>query len=126
MNNSPPVVTLAAPLDGAKYRNGVPVKLTGLGDRSRRRRAVRRTLSWNVVLVHGNHLHPIRGPDGKSASFTPATDHDADSYYRVTLTATDSEGVSTAKTVTIRPRRSTSRSQALRLQARRSRTRDTR
>ena len=41
MNNSPPVVTLAAPLDGAKYRDGVPVQLSGVGDRPRRWRACR-------------------------------------------------------------------------------------
>ena len=40
---------------------------------------------------------------GRNASFTPATDHDADSHYRVTLTATDSKGVTASKTVTIVP-----------------------
>ena len=60
-------------------------------------------LSWNVVLVHGNHVHPFAALTGKSASFTPTLDHDADSFYRVTLTATDSDGVSSAKTVVIRP-----------------------
>ena len=40
---------------------------------------------------------------GKTGSFTPTTDHDADSFYRVTLTATDSDGLSTSKTVMIRP-----------------------
>jgi glucose/arabinose dehydrogenase len=103
VNNSPPVVTLAAPLDGAKYRNGVPVKLTGAATDPDDGTLSDSRLSWNVVLVHGTHVHPFAALTGKSASFTPTLDHDADSFYRVTLTATDSDGVSSAKTVAIRP-----------------------
>ena len=49
-------------------------------------------LSWHVILVHADHAHDFVTITGKNASFTPATDHDADSHYRVTLTATDSKG----------------------------------
>ena len=103
VNNRPPVVTLGAPLDGAQYRNGVPVKLTGSATDPDDGVLADARLSWSIVLVHGSHVHPSGSLTGKSASFTPISDHDADSYYRVTLTATDSDGVSTAKTVVIRP-----------------------
>ena len=56
VNNAPPVVTLKAPLDGAKYRDGVPVQLVGLGDRPRRR-----------------HRSPTRGWRGTSCSCMAAT-----------------------------------------------------
>ncbi len=103
VNNAPPVVTLGAPLDGSKYRDGVPVQLSGSATDPDDGTVPDARLSWNVVLVHGNHIHPFQGVTGKTGSFTPTTDHDADSYYRVMLTATDSDGLSTSKTVVIRP-----------------------
>jgi hypothetical protein len=41
---------------------------------------------------------------GRELTFTPAGDHDADSYYTIRLIARDSEGLQDTKTVTIRPR----------------------
>ena len=103
VGNTPPVATIAAPAEGAKYRGGVPVTLTGSGTDKEDGTLADAKLSWHVVLVHADHAHDFITLTGKNASFTPATDHDADSYYRVTLTATDSKGVSTSKTVTIVP-----------------------
>ena len=103
VDNAPPVVKLTAPLDGAKYRNGVPVQLAGSATDPDDGTVPDARLAWNVVLVHGSHLHPFQGLTGKTGSFTPTLDHDADSYYRVTLTATDSDGSSTSKTAVIRP-----------------------
>jgi PKD repeat protein len=103
VNNAPPVVTLAAPLDGAKYRDGVPVQLSGSATDPNDGTLAGARLAWNVVLVHGTHVHPFQAVTGKTGSFTPTTDHDADSFYRVTLTATDSDGLSASKTAVIRP-----------------------
>jgi PKD repeat protein len=103
VNNAPPVVTLTAPLDGGTYRNGVPVELSGSATDPDDGSLSDSRLSWDVLLVHGTHVHPFQTLTGKKASFTPTTDHDADSFYRVTLTATDSDGLSAAKTVVIRP-----------------------
>ena len=99
VNNRPPVPSIAAPLDGAKYRDGVTLQLTGSATDPDDGTLADSRLSWNVALVHANHVHPFQTATGKTASFTPATDHDADSYYRVTLTATDSDGLSASKTV---------------------------
>ena len=103
VNNLPPVATLKAPLDGAKYRNGVPVQLSGSATDPEDGTLSDSRLDWNVVLVHGDHIHPLHTAAGKTTSFAPSTDHDADSYYRVTLTATDSDGSTSSKTVVIRP-----------------------
>ena len=103
VNNAPPVVTLKTPLDGAKYRDAVPVQLSGSATDPDDGAVPDTRLAWNVVLVHGHHTHPFQGVTGKTGSFTPTTDHDADSSYRVTLTATDSDGLSASKTVVIRP-----------------------
>ena len=103
VNNSPPAVTLTSPVDGSKYRNGTSVQLSGSATDNEDGALSGTSLSWNVVLVHGAHVHPFQTLTGKTASFTASTDHDADSFYRVTLTATDSKGLSTSKTVVINP-----------------------
>jgi hypothetical protein len=102
-NNSPPVVTLSAPLDGAKYRANVPVELSGSATDPDDGALADAKLAWNVSLIHGSHLHPFHTATGKKGSFTPTTDHDADSFYRVTLTATDSDGATASKNVVIHP-----------------------
>lgn len=103
VGNTPPTATIAAPTEGAKYRGGAPVQLTGSGTDKEDGTLTDAKLSWHIVLVHADHTHDFNTLGGRSASFTPTTDHDADSYYRVTLTGTDSRGVSTSKTVTIVP-----------------------
>ena len=103
VGNTPPVATITAPTEGAKYRAGVPVTLAGSGTDKEDGTLSDAKLSWHVILVHGDHAHDFITLNGKNASFTPATDHDADSHYRVTLTAIDSKGVTASKTVTIVP-----------------------
>ena len=103
VGNTPPVPAVAAPAEGSKYRAGVPLQLTGSGTDKEDGTLSDARLSWHVVLVHADHAHDFITLAGKSATFTPATDHDADSYYLVTLTATDSKGLETSKTVTIVP-----------------------
>jgi hypothetical protein len=61
-----------------------------------------------VRLIHGTHAHEIGTiPAGPGASFTPLTNHDADSSYVVALTATDNDGASTMISRTITPRTTT-------------------
>ena len=103
VNKVPPVVTLTAPVDGAKYRDGVPVQLSGSATDKEDGTLAASKLSWNVTLAHNDHVHPFQNLTGRAATFTPTTDHDADSHYRVTLTATDSDGLATSKTVVINP-----------------------
>jgi glucose/arabinose dehydrogenase len=103
VGNTPPTVTIAAPSDGAKYRDGVPVQLSGSASDKEDGTLGNAALSWHVVLFHADHTHDFITLPGKTGSFTPATDHDADSHYLVTLTAKDSKGLSTSKTVTISP-----------------------
>jgi hypothetical protein len=103
VGNTAPTVSIAAPKEGATYRDGVPVQLTGSATDKEDGTLSDSKLSWHVVLVHADHTHDFTTLGGKSATFTPATDHDADSHYLVTLTATDSKGLSASKTVKIVP-----------------------
>ena len=103
VGNTAPVVTIAAPAEGARYQAGAPLQLSGSATDKEDGTLGDSRLSWHVVLVHADHTHDFVTLGGRNAAFTPATDHDADSYYRVTLTATDSKGLASSKTVTIVP-----------------------
>jgi PKD repeat protein len=103
VGNTAPVVNITSPTEGSKYRGGAAVTLSATATDKEDGTLADSKLSWHVVLVHADHAHDFITVAGKNTSFTPATDHDADSHYRITLTATDSKGRSTAKTVTIVP-----------------------
>ncbi len=57
-----------------------------------------------MLLHHNNHLHPQQNLVGRAGEFVTATDHDADSYYEIRLTVTDSAGGSTRVVSRIDPR----------------------
>jgi glucose/arabinose dehydrogenase/PKD repeat protein len=100
---NPPQATITAPADGALYRGGEQVQLQGSATDPEDGQLGDSALSWKVLLHHGSHLHEFQTLTGASPTFTPNDDHDADSFYEVTLTATDSEGLTGTQTITLRP-----------------------
>jgi glucose/arabinose dehydrogenase/PKD repeat protein len=103
VGSSPPVATIDAPADGSRYRDGQTVQLRGsaidpdeeLSDPA---------FHWRVRIHHGDHIHPLSQFDGtKAPSFVALDDHDADSYYEVTLRVTDSQGLQGSRAVTLLP-----------------------
>ena len=63
--------------------------------------------AWNVDFLHDTHVHPGTPITGvKSGTFTiPTTGHDfsGNTRYRITLTVTDSSGLTATRSVTIFP-----------------------
>ena len=53
--------------------------------------------------MHNTHTHGGEDLTGTNPVFTAASDHDADAHYRITLTATDSSGLSASKTIDLFP-----------------------
>ena len=102
-NNAAPSAAITAPVDESKYRNGEPVTLAATGSDAEDGTLPDSAFQWQIRLHHNTHIHEFATPTGRSASFTPATDHDADSYYEVRLTVTDSGGATTTRTADIRP-----------------------
>jgi glucose/arabinose dehydrogenase len=100
--NSAPTATISTP-DNAPYRDGVPVTLGGSGSDPQDGALPAAALSWRVVLVHGDHQHIETQLTGSAPVLTPRSDHDADSYYEVTLTVTDSGGLTGSRTIRLRP-----------------------
>ena len=104
VDEAPPVASLDAPLDGSLFRHGTPVPLRGSAHDAVDGDLSGGALRWRIVLHHGHHIHLVASDlPGAQQSFTPAGDHDADSYYEIEFTATDSEGQQDTKTVVIRP-----------------------
>jgi glucose/arabinose dehydrogenase/PKD repeat protein len=89
VGNDPPVPTIQAP---ATYRGGESVMVTGSATDPEDDQVPESRLSWRILLVHGSHNHPRSVPNGARISFVADPQHDADSHYELTLTATDSAG----------------------------------
>ena len=99
--NSAPVVTINAP---ATYRDGQSFTATGSATDAEDGALPVSALQWNTRLVHVDHTHDPENPSGVNhVDITTRVDHDADSHYEISLTATDSDGASTTKTVSVNP-----------------------
>ena len=104
VDNTPPVPAIDAPADGGLYRDGVPLEVRGSATDEQEGTLPASRLEWDVLLRHNDHVHPHTAETGVAEfSLTPLDDHDADSHYEIKLTATDSDGASVSKTITIQP-----------------------
>ena len=103
VNAGAPAVMIASPANNSLYTDGTPVALQGSATDATLQPIPSSGLSWRVTLHHNTHVHDLGTYPGASTSFTPLVNHDADSYYDVTLNATDANGVTGSKTVSVRP-----------------------
>ena len=101
--NEPPEAAIRAPADGNLFRAGRRVALEGEASDPDDGVLSGQALTWDVVLHHGDHVHELTHLKGPSTTFLPLVNHDADSWYEVTLTATDSGGLRTTRTVRLYP-----------------------
>jgi glucose/arabinose dehydrogenase/PKD repeat protein len=95
VGNDAPVPRIDAPVTNSTYRDGQTIQLQGSATDTEDGALAADKFSWDVTLHHQDHTHPIIQRVGvTSPSFQAVTDHDADSYYEITLTVRDSGGVS--------------------------------
>ncbi len=102
-SNAAPTAAITAPADESTYRDGVALGVSATGSDAEDGTLPESAFQWQIRLHHATHIHEYSSFPGRTGSFTPATDHDADSYYEIRLTVTDSGGRSTTKTVDVRP-----------------------
>jgi glucose/arabinose dehydrogenase len=104
VSSHPPTASIVAPADESLYRGGQTIQLHGEATDPEDGELPPSAYQWTVRLHHGNHVHPAGSFTGVvSPSFTALTNHDADSYYEVRLTVTDSDGLTATSTIELRP-----------------------
>ena len=105
--NTPPTATIVAPADRAKFRYGSPITLEGSGADTQEGDVPGSRLTWTIRQQHGlgagSHTHDFTSKTGSTVTLDPRDDHDADSYFSITLTATDAQGSSGSQTIRIDP-----------------------
>ena len=104
---SPPAATIVSPQDGGIFFAGDVISFSGTGTDPDDGVLPASAFTWNVDFLHDGHVHPGLVQSGvKSGTFTiPTTGHDfsGNTRYRITLTVTDSNGLTDTKTVIIWP-----------------------
>ena len=104
-----PQLNISVPVEGDLYRAGDTITYNAFASDAAGFDLDDGDIKTEVRLHHGTHFHPYVGPlTGRAGSFKiPKTgEASADTSYEITVTATDSNGLSTSKVVNVFPRKS--------------------
>jgi glucose/arabinose dehydrogenase len=105
----PPVPSISSPLNNSTFVAGQQINFSGSAADPEDGSVPAASLNWNVVFHHENHIHPGPSASGvASGSFNmPSSGHDftGNTSYEITLTATDSNGISASTSVFILPQK---------------------
>jgi glucose/arabinose dehydrogenase len=111
VGNSAPVPTITAPATTDKYVAGQTINFSGGGTDAQDGTLPASAFSWTFQFGHNTHFHdfiaPINGVESGSFEIPKTGETDPDQYYRIFLTVTDSQGLSTQTFRDIRPVTST-------------------
>ena len=106
---SAPTPTILTPHDGDTFRAGDVISFSGDATDTEDGSLPASAYSWSIDFLHEGHVHPAIPQTGvKSGSFTiPTTGHDFSGLtrYRVTLTVTDSDGLTASTSVFVWPQK---------------------
>lgn len=105
----PPTVTIAVPQEGFTYKAGDNVSYQMFATDGAGFDINDGAIITDVVLHHGTHIHPfVSGLVGRANSFTiPATGEASDdTWFEIQVRVTDTNGLTTAKSVNIYPQKS--------------------
>ena len=106
---SPPVPTILTPADGLTFRGGDDISYSGTATDAEDGTLPQSAYTWEIDMLHAGHVHPGLPTSGSSTgTFTiPVTGHDfsGNVRYQISLTVTDSNGISTTTSVIIWPQK---------------------
>ena len=108
--NAPPNVTITSPDTGMLFSVGDSITLTAMATDPEDGALPAASLSWQVLLHHNLHTHPLlAATTGNNIVFTAPAPDDlaaaATSYLEIILTVTDSGGAQTVISQSIMPRK---------------------
>lgn len=110
VGSTAPTAHITTPTQNSPYNAGDVISFTGIGTDAQDGVLPDSAYKWTVVFHHADHIHPFRdniiGPSG-SVTIPRSADNIDTTYYRVTLTVTDSSGLSATDSVDIKPRLAT-------------------
>ncbi|MEE9344603.1 MAG: PQQ-dependent sugar dehydrogenase [Methylococcales bacterium] len=103
---SKPQVTINEPIDASKFFAGETINYVASATDADGV-LIESSYKWTINLAHNEHIHPETGPiTGSSGSFVaPDSNHSYfdDTGFLLTVEVTDSDGISTIKSVRIEP-----------------------
>ena len=106
---NPPIATILTPQDGITFQAGDVISFSGAATDQEDGTLPASAYTWNIDFLHEGHVHPGIPQTGvKSGTFTiPTTGHDfsGNTRYRIALTVTDSDNLTSTTAVTIWPRK---------------------
>ena len=106
-SDKPPVVTIASPTSATTFAVGDTINFQGSATDPEDGNLPASALSWQINIQHcigsSCHIHYFMTVPGSGGSFT-VPNHGDMFHFDLTLTATDSAGVSSSSTVSIFPR----------------------
>lgn len=106
---SPPAATISTPADGRTFRAGDVIAFSGGGTDPDDGPLPASAMRWQIDFLHDGHVHPGQIFDGvTSGGFPiPASGHDfsGNTRYRISLTVTDSSGLTDTTSVTVLPQK---------------------
>lgn len=106
-----PVATITTPAEHALYRAGDVIAFAGTATDVEDGTLPASAFTWQVQLIHDDHVHPFFGPITGVAGgqfSVPSTGHTPeDSHYRIRLDVVDSNGLVDSASVDLEPRLAT-------------------
>ncbi len=107
VGSTAPTVTILTPTTNAPYNAGDNISFSGTATDADDGTLPDSAYKWTVVFHHADHVHPFADNIiGKSGTITIPTDESNidTTWYRISLTVTDSSGLSTTSYVDVKPR----------------------
>lgn len=106
---TPPTATIASPVATTLWKVGDTIAFSGSATDPVDGTLPASALKWSVLLHHCSdpttcHVHPVQDFNGVASGSFPAPDHDYPSWLEITLTATDSLGLTDTKSLRLDPK----------------------
>jgi len=106
VGSTAPSVEILSPVHNSQYAAGDVISFSGLGTDDEDGVLADSAYEWTVEFHHADHVHPFRdnivGPTG-SVVIPRSADNIDTTWYRITLTVTDSSGLSSSRSVDVKP-----------------------